>query len=219
MRSSEPESDAVLEAARLLFASPCDFMLGVAKLEGLPPASLPEICFAGRSNVGKSSLLNALTGRSHLARVSNTPGRTQQINFFNLGQRLILADLPGYGFAQVPEKLVREWTALIRQYLRGRVPLRRVCLLIDGRHGIKETDREILELLNQSAVSTLVVLTKADKISAAQQDSLLQNTVAAIKKHPSVLPQPLLTSSETGLGMAELRAHLAELALSNPGDV
>lgn len=210
-----PDADE-LEAGRLLFAAECTFLLGMAHLSQLPGDALPEVAFAGRSNVGKSSLLNALTGRKTLARTSNTPGRTQQINFFNLADRLMLADLPGYGYAKVSKSLSREWNILLRTYLRGRAPLRRVCVLVDSRHGVKDNDREIMDMLDESAVNYMVVLTKADKIRKSAQAAVLEKTQAALAARAAAFPFPLLTSSEKGDGIADLRAELARLALPAP---
>ena len=208
----EPPQDAELEAGRLLFAGDCDFLISAAELKQLPPGQLPEIAFAGRSNVGKSSLLNALTGRKTLARTSNTPGRTQQINFFDLGKRLMLADLPGYGYAKVSKSLSRAWNVLIRTYLRGRAPLMRVCLLIDSRHGLKDSDREIMEMLDEAAVTYMVVLTKTDKLKKGQLEKRVAETNASLAKHPAAFPYVFPTSSEKGTGIAELRGELARLA-------
>jgi GTP-binding protein len=205
-------NEEVLEAGRLLFAGPCDFMLSVVTLDALPAEDGPEIAFAGRSNVGKSSLINALTGRSTIARTSNTPGRTQALNFFDLGGRLRLVDMPGYGYAKVSKSVVKAWTKLLKDYLRGRVPLRRVCVLIDSRHGIKENDAEILKLLDESAVPYQVVLTKSDKIKASELQQCLEATAKALVKHPAAHPQVLVTSAEKGHGIPELRAALALLA-------
>ncbi|MEQ9811542.1 MAG: ribosome biogenesis GTP-binding protein YihA/YsxC [Azospirillaceae bacterium] len=204
------------EAGRLLFAAECTFELAVAALDQLPPAALPEVAFAGRSNVGKSSLVNALTGRKTLARTSNTPGRTQQLILFNLGGRLRLVDLPGYGYAKVPKDMVAAWTRLLTAYLRGRVPLRRACVLIDARHGIKPVDADIMGQLDTAAVPYRVVLTKADKIKPPAQARLVAEVTAALKTHPAALPDPIVTSAEKGLNIDLLRADLAGLALPSP---
>ncbi|MGQ9365634.1 ribosome biogenesis GTP-binding protein YihA/YsxC [Azospirillum sp. ST 5-10] len=203
---------AELEAGRLLFAQPCDFVWGAAVVDQLPEATLPEVAFAGRSNVGKSSLINALTGRKTLARTSNTPGRTQQLNFFNLGGRLQLVDMPGYGYAKESKEKVAAWTDLVRRFLRGRVTLRRACVLIDARHGLKPNDSEIMTMLDQAAVPYQVVLTKADKVKPAALAAVQARTLADLKKHPAAFPEVHPTSSETGAGIAELRAALARLA-------
>ncbi|MBF0305154.1 MAG: YihA family ribosome biogenesis GTP-binding protein [Alphaproteobacteria bacterium] len=203
-----------LEEGRLLFAKECTFLLGVAQLDQLPPGGLPEVAFAGRSNVGKSSLINALTGRLTLARTSNTPGRTQQINFFDLGGRLMLIDLPGYGFAQAPKQQVRQWTRLVDDYLRGRVELRRVCLLIDSRHGLKPPDLAVMAMLDKAAVTYQIVLTKADKIGAQALAEVHGATLLQIAKRTAAYPLVLATSSEKGAGIPELRAELAALASS-----
>lgn len=204
--------DHEIEEGRLLFAKSCDFMLGVAKLKQLPASELAEIAFCGRSNVGKSSLINALTGRKTLARTSNTPGRTQQINLFNLGDRLILSDLPGHGYAKAPVSVVEQWHTLINTYLKGRPQLRRVCFLIDSRHGIKDVDREVMKMLDKAAVNYQVVLTKIDKISGKELDKRLKATVEELKKRPAAHPRIHLTSSEKKLGIEELRAELTMLA-------
>ncbi|HPD91658.1 MAG: YihA family ribosome biogenesis GTP-binding protein [Rhodobacter sp.] len=207
-----PEPDTLTaETGRKLFAGPVDFVKGVVAMPGLPPADRLEICFAGRSNVGKSSLINALTGRKSLARTSNTPGRTQEINYFDVGGQLYLVDLPGYGFAEAPVAVVRKWHALLKDYLSGRATLRRAFVLIDMRHGIKKVDEEILDLLNKSAVTFQVVLTKADKISKAEQDRTLAQVRAALAKHPAAYPELLVTSSEKGEGIATLRALIASM--------
>ena len=207
-----PEPDTpTAETGRKLFAGPVDFVKGVVAMPGLPPADRLEICFAGRSNVGKSSLINALTGRKSLARTSNTPGRTQEINYFDVGGQLYLVDLPGYGFAEAPVAVVRKWHALLKDYLSGRATLRRAFVLIDMRHGIKKVDEEILDLLNKSAVTFQVVLTKADKISKAEQDRTLAQVRAALAKHPAAYPELLVTSSEKGEGIATLRALIASM--------
>jgi GTP-binding protein len=195
-----------------LFAQECRFVAGTETLDRLPPPGLPEVAFAGRSNVGKSSLLNALTGRKHLARVSNTPGRTQQINFFDLGGRLILVDLPGFGFAKVSKTKVRGWTGLIFRYLRGRPTLRRVCLLADARHGLMVVDREFMEQLDDAAVSYQVILTKTDKLTPAELDRRRAGVAKEIAGHVGAHPEIVATSAHEGLGIPELRAHLAALA-------
>ena len=201
-----------LESGRLLFAQNCDFIISAASFNQLPDTDLPEIAFAGRSNVGKSSLLNALTGRKNLARTSNTPGRTQQVNFFDLGGRVMLTDLPGYGYAKAAKSVVDQWTRLIKSYLRGRVQLRRVCLLIDSRHGLKDTDREAMVLMDEAAVAYQIVLTKCDKIKAAELEKLLVKTDKEIAKHVAAHPEILVTSSFKSLGIEEMRAALATLA-------
>lgn len=209
----QAEQAAWLEAGRLLFAKECQFAVGTATLDRLPAAKLPEVAFAGRSNVGKSSLINALTGRNGLARASNTPGRTQQLNFFSLGERLMLVDLPGYGFAQAPKDQVAQWTALVNAYLKGRVVLRRTCVLVDSRHGFKESDLEAMTMLDKAAQPYQVILTKADKIKPTALASLITEMTAAIARRPAAHPEILPTSSESGLGLAQLRATLAALAI------
>lgn len=199
------------EAGRKLFAGDIDFVKGVVAMSGLPPADRLEVCFAGRSNVGKSSLINALTGRKSLARTSNTPGRTQEINFFDAGGHFYLVDLPGYGFAEAPVNIVKQWQALLKAYLSGRVTLRRAFVLIDMRHGVKKVDDEIMQLLNRSAVTFQVVLTKADKIGTAQQEKTLAQVRAALQQHPAAYPEILVTSSEKGDGIATLRAIIATM--------
>lgn len=207
----EPEFDAQ-EAGRLLFAGPVDFLKGVTAMAGMPPADRLEVCFAGRSNVGKSSLINALTGRKNLARASNTPGRTQEINFFTLGEARYLVDLPGYGYAEAPVAVVAKWQALLRQYLAGRATLRRAFVLIDMRHGVKDVDEEILKLLDRSAVTFQVVMTKADKVNAATREANIAQTMAALARHPAAFPEIVVTSSEKGEGIATLRAIIAGMA-------
>jgi GTP-binding protein len=205
-----PEDDA-REKGRLLFAGPVDFVKGVVAMSGLPPADRLEVCFAGRSNVGKSSLINALTGRKTLARASNTPGRTQEINFFALGTDRYMVDLPGYGYAEAPVAVVAKWQALLRQYLSGRVSLRRAFVLIDARHGVLAADEEIMDLLDRCALTFQVVLTKADKINAATRETTLANVRAALANHPAAYPELVLTSSEKGEGIETLRAIITGL--------
>jgi len=201
-----------IEAARKLFAGPCDFVWGVQKTgDALPPAKLPEVAFVGRSNVGKSSLVNALTGRKTLARVSQTPGATRQINFFDLGQKLMLADLPGYGFAKVSRSEAEAWQEMIFAYLRGRAPLRRALVLIDARRGPKDSDTQVLGLLNQAAVSTLIVLTKFDEIAQKDRAAVLEAAQAEARRHTVVLEQVIATSAQTGDGIPALREHLFAL--------
>jgi GTP-binding protein len=209
--AAAPDADAE-EAGRLLFAQPCDFIAGAASDAAMPADSLPEIAFAGRSNVGKSSLLNALTGHSALARVSRTPGRTQQLNFFALGRRLMLVDLPGHGFAQASKQQMARWTQLTRRYLRGRAALRRVLLLIDARLGIKEADRPVMALLDEAAVSFQVVLTKTDKLPPSQRAARLEAVSRELARHVAAHPAIHLTSAHEGDGIAALRASLAALA-------
>ena len=210
----EDDVDAVAspEAAARFWAGECRFLRGARTVEDLPPISLPEIAFAGRSNVGKSSLVNALTGRRTLARTSVTPGRTQEINFFDLAGHLILVDLPGYGYAKAPKGEVDRWNRLIRLYLRGRPSLLRVALLIDARHGPKPNDEDAMALLDDAAVSYQVVLTKADKLSVTQQEAVLERTRAVARRHVAAFPEILLTSAEKGLGIEALRTGLATLA-------
>lgn len=209
---AEDADEISLEKGRLLFARGADFVKGVVAMDGLPPADRLEICFAGRSNVGKSSLINALTGRKNLARASNTPGRTQEINFFTLGESHYVVDLPGYGYAEAPVAVVEKWQKLLKAYLSGRVSLRRAFVLIDTRHGIKAVDDEIMTLLDQSAVTFQVVMTKADKVKEAERDKILAQVRKALSKHPAAYPELLMTSSEKGLGIENLRALIAGLA-------
>jgi GTP-binding protein len=211
--ASDEAAQAALEAGRLLFAGPCDFLVSAADENDLPKlGGGTEVAFAGRSNVGKSSLLNALTGRKTLARTSNTPGRTRLLNFFSLGGRLILVDLPGYGYARAAKTDIARWTQLTRGYLKGRPQLRRVCLLIDARHGIKSSDRQVMEELDAAAVSYQIVLTKADKMKPGPLQRIVEETEAAVARNPAAHPHCLVTSAESGDGIAELRAALAALA-------
>ena len=208
---AEQPDDVMMEKGRLLFAGETDFVKGVVAMDGLPPADRTEVCFAGRSNVGKSSLINALTGRKGLARASNTPGRTQEINFFTAGEYYIV-DLPGYGFANAPVAVVAKWQNLLEQYLQGRQTLRRVFVLIDARHGAKAVDEEIMSLLDSSAVTFQVVMTKVDKLKGAALEQSLAKTRAALAKHPAAFPELILTSSEKGDGIKTLRAIIAGIA-------
>ena len=196
-----------------LFQHNIDFIAGADKEEILPPATVPEVAFAGRSNVGKSSLINALTNRKQLARVSHTPGRTQQLNFFEVPGRLRIVDMPGYGYAAVSKQKVAGWHGLIKAYLKGRVLLRRVMLLVDSRHGFKDVDHEIMDLLDESAVPYQIVLTKIDELKKGELEARRENVAAAIKKHPAAFPDILAVSSHKGSGMDELRATIEELAL------
>ena len=213
MTSPDPAAEAD-EAARLLFARPATFMLSVVSLEQLPPGDVPEVAFAGRSNVGKSSLINALVGQEGLARTSNTPGRTQQLNFFELDGRFVLVDMPGYGYNAAGKARAAAWTRLIERYLAGRQTLTRVLLLIDARHGVKPIDQAWMKRLDKAAQSYQIVLTKMDKVEAADRAATLAKAEAAAARHVAAYPVLLATSSETGEGIAELRATLAELAAS-----
>ncbi len=208
--ASGPDAQA-MEAGRKLFAGPCDFFFAAAKSDGLPPLGPPEIAFAGRSNVGKSSLVNALTGRLSLARTSNTPGRTQELIFFNLGDKLNLVDMPGYGYAAVAKSKAASWGKLVQDYLRGRSSLMRVFVLIDGRHGLKESDHETMKQLDASAVSYAVILTKRDEVKQADQQARIDETVAALRTHPAAYPEVIFTSSRNGEGIADLRGHIAQI--------
>ena len=199
------------EQGRKLFAGPCDFLKGVVAMDGLPPADRMEVCFAGRSNVGKSSLINALTGRKALARASNTPGRTQEINFFTLGSAHYLVDLPGYGFANAPVAVVEKWQRLLKAYLSGRATLRRVFLLIDARHGAKAVDEEIMTLLDRAAVTFQTVLTKCDKPREAELEQSIARTRAVLAKHPAAYPEIILTSSAKGDGLDVLRSVITTM--------
>lgn len=207
----QPEP-AAAEAGRLLFAAGSEFLKGVVAMDGVPPGDRVEVCFAGRSNVGKSTLINAVTGRKALARTSNTPGRTQEINFFTIADSHYLVDLPGYGFANAPVKVVEAWQRLLKAYLAGRANLRRAFVLIDSRHGIKQVDEEILTLLDASAVPFQVVMTKADKVKADALDSVITQVRGTLAKHPAAYPELLVTSAEKGSGIATLRAIIAGIS-------
>lgn len=205
-------TDEQIEAARKVFAGRIDFLKSAPELKHLPDPVVPEVAFAGRSNVGKSSLLNALANRNGLARTSNTPGRTQELNFFDVGDplRFRLVDMPGYGFAKAPKDMLRKWRYLVNDFLRGRHVLKRALVLIDSRHGIKEVDREILDMLDDAAVSYRVVLTKADKVKASELAEVRERTEAEARKRPAAHPDILATSSEKGMGLPELRAAVLE---------
>lgn len=210
--SAQPYDAADLETGRRLFAQSCDFVIGCARLDQAPRSDLPEIAFAGRSNVGKSSLINALVGQRALARTSNTPGRTRQINFFDLGGRLMIADLPGYGYARAPKAQVRQWTHLVRSYLAGRAGLRRVLVLVDARRGLKDNDRSVMTTLDKAAQSYQIVLTKSDKIKPRPLADLKARIEREAAAHPAAHPVTMVTSSHKGTGVAEFRAELAALS-------
>jgi GTP-binding protein len=216
--TAEPMNDVedIAERARKLFAGPIEFLKSAPELEFLPDADVPEVAFAGRSNVGKSSLLNALTNRNKLARTSNTPGRTQELNFFDVGSplQIRLVDMPGYGFAEAPKDMVRRWRFLVNDYLRGRAVLKRALVLIDARHGLKDVDREVLRMLDDAAVSYHLVLTKADKVKAAALGAIYEGVAVEAAKHPAAHPTIFTTSSETGSGIAELRTAILEAVTS-----
>ena len=211
--SGEEQLAKDIEVGRLLFAGQCDFIAAADNIKALPPVTLPEICFAGRSNVGKSSLINALTGRRMLARTSQTPGRTRQLVFFNLASRIQLVDLPGYGYASAPKTDIKAWTNLTRRYLVGRPSLQRVFLLIDSRRGIGPADRDIMNLLDETAVSWAVVMTKADKQKAGPLSLVCNETAEKISEHAAAYPELFVTSSQSGTGIEALRAHLARFCL------
>ncbi|MDG1736841.1 MAG: ribosome biogenesis GTP-binding protein YihA/YsxC [Paracoccaceae bacterium] len=208
---AEEPDHASSEKGRLLFAGETDFLKGVVAMSGLPPADRMEVCFAGRSNVGKSTLINALTGRKGLARASNTPGRTQEINFFTAGESHYLVDLPGYGFANAPLAVVEKWQRLLKQYLSGRQSLRRVFVLIDARHGVKSVDEEIMSLLDSSAVTFQAVLTKTDKVKEKDREKIMEQVREKLSNHPAAFPEMILTSSEKGDGISTLRTIIATL--------
>ena len=206
--AEEPEALSK-EKGRLLFAGETDFVKGVVAMDGMPDADRMEVCFAGRSNVGKSTLINALTGRKGLARASNTPGRTQEINYFTAGDEHYLVDLPGYGFANAPLPVVEKWQRLLKQYLSGRQTLRRAFVLIDARHGVKPVDEEIMSLLDSSAVIFQAVLTKADKVKEKERFKVIEQVKSKLAAHPAAYPELVVTSSEKGWGIETLRAIIA----------
>ncbi|MBA97386.1 MAG: ribosome biogenesis GTP-binding protein YihA/YsxC [Sulfitobacter sp.] len=208
--AEEPDK-ATAEKGRMLFAGDTEFVKGVVAMDGLPPADRMEVCFAGRSNVGKSTLINALTGMKALARASNTPGRTQEINYFTAGADHYLVDLPGYGYANAPLPVVEKWQKLLKQYLSGRQTLRRAFVLIDARHGVKKVDDEIMALLDSSAVTFQCVLTKSDKVKEVERSRVLDQVRTALAKHPAAFPEIVVTSSEKGWGIPTLRAIIATL--------
>jgi GTP-binding protein len=208
---SPQEEEVWIEAGRLLFAGPIAFELGVVDMERLPHADVPEVAFAGRSNVGKSSLINAVTGRNKIARASTEPGRTRELNYFRVGERLRLVDMPGYGYAKAGKADIARWTGLVRDFLRGRAALKRVVLLIDARHGLKPHDKEVMDALDTAAVNYQIVLTKADKLKPTEAAEIEAQTRAAISKRPAAHPVVIMTSAETGLGIDVLRAEIAAL--------
>lgn len=209
--TDHPYTDDQLAAGRKLFSAPSSFRLGVAQLDQLPPVRGVEICFAGRSNVGKSSLINALTGVRGLARASNTPGRTRELNFFDTAGRITLVDMPGYGYAEAPKKEVKQWQEVLRGYLRGRPGLTRTFVLIDSRHGVKKEDLDMFEMLDETAVAYQLVLTKCDKIKPSELADVVARTKTVIKSRAAALPTLFVTSSDKGTGMDELRAEIASL--------
>ena len=209
---AEDPDEASLERGRKLLTGEVEFLKGVVAMSGLPDADRPEVCFAGRSNVGKSTLINALTGRKALARASNTPGRTQEVNFFTVGDSHYLVDLPGYGFANAPVAVVARWQALLKSYLSGRANLRRAFVLVDARHGIKSVDEDIMSLLDSAAVTFQAVLTKADKVKEAERDKVLDQVRTRLAAHPAAFPELIVTSSEKGWGIPTLRATIAGIS-------
>jgi GTP-binding protein len=213
---TDQAAEELAERARKLFAGPIEFLKSAPGLKFLPHADVPEVAFAGRSNVGKSSLLNALTNRKGLARTSNTPGRTQELNFFEVGKplRMRLVDMPGYGFAEAPKDLVKRWRQLVNDYLRGRAVLKRALVLIDSRHGLKDVDREVMKMLDDAAVSYHLVLTKADKVKPTALAETLERTASEAREHPAAHPAIFTTSAETGSGIAELRTAILQAATS-----
>ncbi|MCW2351430.1 ribosome biogenesis GTP-binding protein YihA/YsxC [Sphingobium sp. B12D2B] len=208
----DDDTAARIEEARRIFSGPISFLKSAPGLNFLPPADVPEVAFAGRSNVGKSSLINALTNRNGLARTSNTPGRTQELNFFDVGEplRFRLVDMPGYGYAKAPKDVVKQWRFLVNDFLRGRAVLKRALVLVDARHGLKDVDRTLLDMLDEAAVSYRMVLTKADKVKATDLAIVTERTAAEVRKRPAAHPQIIPTSSEKGMGLPELRAAVIE---------
>jgi GTP-binding protein len=215
--ANDEEKSRFEDFTKWLFSQPCRFLLSVASLSQLPEPDLAEIAFAGRSNVGKSSLLNALVAQKDLARASNTPGRTQFLNFFNLAERLMIVDLPGYGFAKAPKDIVESWTHMLKLYLKGRPSLKRVYLLIDSRHGIKEKDLEMMKMLDESAVSYQIILTKADKISDQETAKILSGTIKKTETHGAAFPRVLITSAQKLKGIEDLRREIAMLVFNKEG--
>lgn len=207
----EEQTEKLKKEANEIFKQPATFVRGVVNVDQLPTGRLPEFAFAGRSNVGKSSLINAVTGVRGLARASNTPGRTQELNFFNVADQFHIVDLPGYGYAAAPEKMVQAWTRLIHEYLRGRVELKRAFVLIDSRHGLKEVDIKIMKMLDTAAVSYQLILTKIDKISRKDQEIVLKKTEETAKKHVACYPEILMTSSEKNIGIEAVRSQFLKV--------